>query len=138
MDQTKHKFKIQEAMEYYCIKLEMKEVISMDKVNLDTLFFAVKSLIGLRINPLEGTIARCLNDRTNTNNSTDEKRSGLINPQINCEHLNNLYLSFFSKFGKTNKPFGFSEEVIYDFKLVPKSESYSLKSIPYRKISERF
>ena len=44
---------------------------------------------------------------------------------------------YFSKFGKVQNPFGNPEKEWNNFKLVPKTKCYKLRSIPYTKIFEK-
>ena len=61
IEECKQQFQIAEAMKYNHIPGEIDEFITKDKVNLVALFYAFKSLLGLRIDPVLASFAKGFN-----------------------------------------------------------------------------
>lgn len=124
IDECKSYFKIQEAMRYNQFQESIDEVISRKKTNLNALFYAVCTLVGVKIDPFIG--------QTKTNSSLQEKGS----QQYQFIYSQKMD-EYFSKFGKAERPFGDPKEEWPKFKLVPRTKCYQLRNIPYTKLFEK-
>jgi hypothetical protein len=89
---------------------------------LNALFYAVCSLVGVEIDPMQEI------------GNWEHVSKGSYQYQF---MITKRMLEYFSKFAKAERPFGNPEEEWQKFKIVPRTKSYKLRNLPYTTIVEK-